>query len=73
MQIFKSDHELITHVKTLFKIFQRKIIQQTKHIDSLIKLYMKNEHKRFKTNLFNYRVLSIYLLRVDIICIQQKS
>jgi hypothetical protein len=44
MQISRDDDEQLTHLKTSSEAFEEKNDQQTKHINDLNRIHLKNEH-----------------------------
>jgi hypothetical protein len=73
VQIFRSDDEQLTHLKTSSEASEEKIDQQTEHFNDLNRLHLRNEHRRSSSHLFNHLTVSIHLLCFDLIRSQRKT
>jgi hypothetical protein len=60
-------------LKALFETSERKVNQQTEHIDDFNRVHLKSEHRKSSSYLFDHSIVSIHLLRLDLIRFQRKT
>ncbi len=60
-------------MKALFETSERKVNQQTEHIDDFNRVHLKSEHRKSSSYLFDHSIVSIHLLRLDLIRFQRKT
>jgi hypothetical protein len=73
MQISRSDDEQSVNLKTSSETSERKIDQQTEHINDLNRIHLRCEHRRSSSHLFDHCTVSIYLLCLDLIRFQRRT
>ncbi len=60
-------------MKTSSEAFEKEVDQQAEYFNNFSRVYLRNEHRRSSSHLFNHRVVSIHLLRFDLIRSQRKT
>ena len=73
MPISENNNEQQTVITKSSAIFKETINKQISDFLSFCRIHLKYKNKKSQKNVFDYRSLSIYLLRIDIIRFHRKT